>query len=649
MAVEILALVQDGFKALVSKLILRAVDSGFDALSNKGPRNSKLNFQGHLERTFDRCTVVRTILNRDVSVNLLNQYVGLKFYCDGKSVDDYTLIEKIPSLKRIAISGTAGGGKTWFTKYLWLSYFVNSPGGRIPLYIELRRLNNLTTDDIFSYIFASATAGSHQKTARDEFEKAIKEGRFIFILDGFDEVQDDQKPSIERQILSLSHNFNENLFIVSGRPDERFGSWQAFAHYRVIPLSQKQVISLIEKVEFDKLTKKKFIERIKSDLYERHQSFLSNPLLATMMLLTFDNFADIPEKMHVFYDQAFGTLFARHDATKENFKRIMKTKLGIHLFQSHFGAFCLLTYLKQLYEFSEVEVLEHLKRAESISAVETNEEQFYLDIRDAVCMLMLEGTRLVFTHRSFQEYFAAYSCARLPSNKAKAIILRLASRHMDGAFEMLFDMNRAFVEENYFSPMLIKYYPLASKKPQLWDVAEKLNIRISMRKVHRAFRIGSPSDAAKKLSGGHETIEGWITTLNEGEGFLDFTYRVQSCYSAPTNKATEDEFNRRHERWKKTSPCNFADRILVQRRNGSTLASNFDVDGVYVNLVVFRDGKWCIDEKDREEFKTWYVKTIDGENFERRLKLVIKTNDDLIRRDGELSKSIDEILDSLAD
>ena len=31
------------------------------------------------------------------------------------------------------------------------------------------------------------------------------------------------------------------------------------------------------------------------------------------MLLIFNQYADIPEKTHVFYDQAFDTLFARHE------------------------------------------------------------------------------------------------------------------------------------------------------------------------------------------------------------------------------------------------------------------------------------------------------------------------------------------------
>ena len=39
-----------------------------------------------------------------------------------------------------------------------------------------------------------------------------------------------------------------------------------------------------------------------------------------MMLMTFDEFAEIPSKMHVFYEQAFNVLYNKHDATKASFK-----------------------------------------------------------------------------------------------------------------------------------------------------------------------------------------------------------------------------------------------------------------------------------------------------------------------------------------
>ena len=40
-----------------------------------------------------------------------------------------------------------------------------------------------------------------------------------------------------------------------------------------------------------------------------------------MMLMTFDEFAEIPSKMHIFYDQAFSVLYNKHDAMKTSFRR----------------------------------------------------------------------------------------------------------------------------------------------------------------------------------------------------------------------------------------------------------------------------------------------------------------------------------------
>ena len=60
----------------------------------------------------------------------------------------------------------------------------------------------------------------------------------------------------------------------------------------------------------------------------KHESFASNPLLLNIMLLTYDNYADIPEKLHLFYSNAFETLYIKHDATKGGYKREFKTKLS---------------------------------------------------------------------------------------------------------------------------------------------------------------------------------------------------------------------------------------------------------------------------------------------------------------------------------
>jgi len=119
----------------------------------------------------------------------------------------------------------------------------------------------------------------------------------------------------------------------------------------VQPLDINQVTALIGKLKYDDKIKRKFVQRIKADLYSKHQSFLSSPLLATMMLLTFDQFADIPEKIHLFYEQAFDTLFAKHDATKEAYKRQSQTKLPIDVFKKALAYFWLKTSACKIFTF----------------------------------------------------------------------------------------------------------------------------------------------------------------------------------------------------------------------------------------------------------------------------------------------------------
>jgi NACHT domain-containing protein len=263
--------------------------------------NLTTNFGPHLAATYDRCTKLKTLVSPMEPVNLLDQYVGLKFQCGEKKFDDYALIDEIRTRKRVVISGTGGGGKTIFTKYIWISFFEN-PQGQIPVFVELRRLNEISTDDLLSFIYHSIVA-SHANVPRAVFDKGVASGLFVFILDGFDEVTKEKKANLERQVLELARNNPQCIVVVSGRPDDAFDAWQSFSNFQVLPLSKTQVIELVNKLKFDRPTKKKFVARINSDLYEKHRSFLSTPLLATLMLLTFNQFADIPEKIHLFYDR----------------------------------------------------------------------------------------------------------------------------------------------------------------------------------------------------------------------------------------------------------------------------------------------------------------------------------------------------------
>ncbi|HEY0331673.1 MAG TPA: NACHT domain-containing protein [Rhodopseudomonas sp.] len=477
------------FSDLFSKLTLSVLSQVGSKLQAALTRNGS-SFEAHLRATFDRCTKIKTLLNRDEPVELLDQYVNLQFKCDEKTVDDYDVIDAVWKKRRVVVSGTGGGGKTIFMKYLWISLFENSRG-RIPVFVELRRLNDVSIDKLDVFIYHSII-GAHSSLSESAFAESLRDGAFILILDGFDEIVAAKRISLERQILDLAQNNPALTIVVSGRWDERFNAWQSFTTYHVQPLDRTRVVELIKKLKYEAVIKRKFIERIKRDLYVRHKSFLSSPLLATMMLLTFDQFADIPEKIHLFYEQAFDTLFAKHDATKEAFKRTMYTELSIDVFKRHLAYFCLATYYDEKFEFNETELLVYISKCLKIESSAVSASSFLQDLVESVCILQKEGLNYSFTHRSFQEFFAAYCMARVTSNHLDEVLHKILRRPTDNVVKMLYDINQemlvGFIRRNLSA--LATSLSMSLKSDQfLYDYLSCLGVDLKVGRFGREIRL----------------------------------------------------------------------------------------------------------------------------------------------------------------
>lgn len=461
-------IIEKGVSALAPKLFEAAIDAASKGFQKLQPY-AALSFDEHFTKAYERCTKIKTMVTGDAPVDLLTNYVNLNFKNRDKIIDDYGVIDAIWSKRKVVISGPAGCGKSMFMRYLWIACFIQSRG-KIPLFLELRQLNSIESTDLLSFIYYSCLRNP-PKEGRSLFDKAIKEGQFFFIFDGFDELTPAKLEPIEREILNLSTD-GQNVVVVSGRPDDRFAAWHSFNTYKVEPLTKKQVLSLLKVIDFDKIIKSKFIAQVKNDLYEKHKDIISRPLLATMMLLTFNSFAEIPNRIHVFYDQAFDTLFSRHDATKEAFKRKRYTDFPIDEFKRIFGLFCLITYVEQKSELSESEILEYIGKAGRIARVNITPVAFLDDLLKSVCVVQREGINIVFSHRSFQEYFCAYAIVRLTQEEAVPLTYRISNRRQDSVIPMLFEMNRSFLEDVYVSKMREKCGPFLASASDMLNIKE---------------------------------------------------------------------------------------------------------------------------------------------------------------------------------
>lgn len=433
------------------------------------------DFSAYLRSTLLRCSRVKTILNRDHPVSLLDIYVTTRLRCKDKEIDDTTMLEAIPAIKNIVVVGTAGSGKSMLMRYLYICLSEKSHG-RIPLFIELRHMNALQLKDLVAFMYYSiATPGA--TLTQEQLDSGLKAGLFSIIFDGFDEIDFDLRSDIERQLLTLQVKYPENIYIVSSRPDDRFESWESFYIYRMNPMKQKEIVSLIKKLDYDKDTKNKFIKTLQDGLYNRHESFLSNPLLAIMMLITFEQFAHIPDKIHIFYEQAFDALFFKHDASKQGgYRRKSYSSLPIDDFKKCFSCFCILTYAKEKFLFTDSEAREYILKAFEYEKRTAPVESFVKDLLESVCMLQRDGLFLTFSHRSFQEYFSAHFITKASGPAVHSLLNQIAKRRTDSVIQMSFDINRMLIQREWILPKIKEIAEAVTRTDIDKDILDYLSI-----------------------------------------------------------------------------------------------------------------------------------------------------------------------------
>lgn len=446
-------------------------------------------YTNYLANTYDKNGKIKTLIYRRVPKELYSFYECIGVECDGKIIDTSSITRLIEESNKIIITGTGGIGKSILFRHLFLNTVDTTD--YIPVLIELRKFNAFEIKDISLYdaIYQSLCENGF-KLEKEYFEASLKEGGYIILLDGFDEINRDKVSRVTSEVKSLSDKYNENKFLISSRPTDNFIGWNDFSEMTALPLTKEQALSLISKIEFDESVKTTFYNALKASLFRRYESFASNPLLLTIMLLTFNNHASIPEKLNDFYEEAFSTLFNMHDATKDCYVRDIRSKLGCEDFKTIFAYICFKSYFAGEFEFSESRLRGYIQSAkEKFTSLQFSVDDFQEDLTLSVCMLIKDGLDYRFAHRSFQEYFAAwYTCKITDELQQKLLSSWLGESNAvvtDEYLSMLFNLQSEKVNKIILCPGIKKLKKIHDDKGFTIDLLERLFRGISINPVSR--------------------------------------------------------------------------------------------------------------------------------------------------------------------
>jgi len=265
---------------------------------------------------YNRNFYLKTLLHRAFPVKLLDVYQPLY-------LQDYPTNEKRTRIatnsikdlfkrkRYLTIIGSAGSGKSTLVKYLFLKAIDEK--FKIPIKIELRYLNNFD-GDIFEYFENKIL--KNQPLNKGLTEKLLKKGKFIIFFDGFDELKSAIKPVVSKDLNEFVKKFNENAFLITSRPSTNIEFFPLFHNYSICNLTRSEIKAFVKRQLFEK--EKELVNKITITIDKTDssgfRSYLKNPLLLSMFILTFQSYSELPQKRSLFYSQVFETLFSYHDS-----------------------------------------------------------------------------------------------------------------------------------------------------------------------------------------------------------------------------------------------------------------------------------------------------------------------------------------------
>lgn len=402
-------------------------------------------FSRYLKNATRRYNQIRTLATGTTPRTITgphNVYVNVGVLYGKKKINTDTVDPLLQISNNILISGTGGIGKSMLMRHLFLN--TANREEYIPVLLELRKISNQPSGHIsFLDLIYTCMNDFDVQLPREQFEYSLRLGKYLFLLDGFDEVKEDHAKEVAEVIQAFCSKYPDNPCIITSRPRRDTSPFETFTTVESLPLSKEQAVLLASKIWEEDDKTKEFCRQLDDYLYEKHRDFAENPLLLSMMFLTFMRNNSVPNHLAEFYSKAYDALYSAHDSTNKGYyRREFQCNLDENEFRLLLSHFCFQTYFKEIYEFTKKSLLLHLNKSiQKLGFTKIKASNFLNDLCNVVCLLVEDGEIYRFSHRSFQTYFAAcYTANILTDEQQEKLFVSILSEEIFWMKEDYFEL-----------------------------------------------------------------------------------------------------------------------------------------------------------------------------------------------------------------
>lgn len=328
-----------------------------------------------------------------------------------KGVPGLEAVEKYPKLM---VWGKPGAGKTTFLKYLAIqSIDGNFKSELVPIFITLKDFAEANDKpNLLEYI--SQQLSTCQVTDNQVVE-IIQHDKGLMLLDGLDEVREEDNQRVLKEIRDFSDHFRDNHFVMTCRIAAKEYTFEKFSDVEVADFYEPQIATFANNWFKDKPIKPDdFMKRLEEN--HRIYDLATNPLLLTLLCLVFEESGDFPANRSELYEEGLDALLKKWDAKRGISRDQVYKKLSVQRKEDLLSKIALNTFKNSDYFFkhrvAEQHIIEYIRNLPDASA---DPERLQLDSErvlksiEAQHGLLVERAKGIysFSHLTFHEYFTA--------------------------------------------------------------------------------------------------------------------------------------------------------------------------------------------------------------------------------------------------
>ena len=365
---------------------------------------------------------VKTFWHRDKAVPLWRFYYPTKLLIHSQDSNSLKSLADLPKDENLVIEGTVGQGKSIFLRYLSVKELSQMGSGRIPILIELRSIGE-----------RSLLAAVYEALERLDFEiddelfqLYAKSGRFVLLLDAFDEVPETRAQRMFSELEGLSEKYESLQIIVTSRPQSSIQLSRFFTVVRLAPLERNDHKGFLLRIGVKHQDADRLDQALQSSSVNVAK-LLTTPLMLTLLAMLYDLDRIIPAEVPEFYEALFQTLLTRHDALKPGLSRQRKSGLSERRLRELFESFCFSTLKKySSARLTAKQFHQALSNAKRYARITCDEEAFKHDVIKVACLILEDGFEYSFVHKSVAEFYAASFISEATPEQAIAFYSKVA-------------------------------------------------------------------------------------------------------------------------------------------------------------------------------------------------------------------------------